>query len=121
MKETGVSHNEEIYSSCGRNRFKEFAATIRELRDLRQEHLSVSLHGFHNKCLFVQTVRVENKYMIEIALSSCKSKPRIYRKYVSSALRCISIFRKVCIVGIIPDLSDWKYVSRDIFQKSNGS
>ena len=114
---TGVSHNDEVYFPCGTNQFKEFATVIRELRDLKYELLSVSLHGFHNRCLFIQTVRIENKYMVEIALSSHKSKPRIYRKYVMSALRCISIFRKVCILGIIPDLSDWRYVSRELFQK----
>ena len=114
-RRTGISHNEDITFPCGARKFQTFAAIIRELRDLPYEHLVVTLHSFHNECLFIQTIRAKNKYMVEIALKSHDAKPHIFRKYVMSASRCISIFRKVCLLGIVPNLSEWRDVSREIF------
>ena len=112
----GNSQYKTVHFPCSQEEFEEIADILTNLRDLAFEHLVVELEGYGHAMQFIQSIRVGEDLLIEIALDIGKKRPRIFQMADLEDAAAIDVYRQVCVEGVLPDLSGWEDITKEVFQ-----
>lgn len=109
----------ELNKCCSEEQFKELTDVISVMRDLRYEFLVVDLLDYPDQLDFIQTTKHDDDwYLIEIGLEKGGEHDQMFRISDLDLTGCIAIFKEVCVDQQLPNLSNWKDITDEIFPKN---
>ena len=80
---------------------------LKQIRDMKYEHLSIGLEQRTDGLQFIQTARHDEDYRVEVALFSEDGKYHIFVKKSIELEEADKYFRQVCIDYKCPDFEKW--------------
>ena len=115
----GIPHKEVIKNTCSETRFHKIETIIRNLRALPDEYLVVDLKGYPYLLSFIQTIKTDDVYLVEVAFDNrvYSSHPQIFRRGSLSLDEAIAEFRDVVLNKLPIDALQWDDVTREVFYK----